>query len=151
MRDTWLRLVGPAMTWPSLRLRRPTWPEASGRALIYQLRATGSSNDSQGRRGPSRLPRRGVPSATCRQGEGGEGPGLSRCPPLSSSPPPEPVPDQRISARVQVLKSHEGACAWPSVSPAWRGSQVQPPVPLVWLSSAQGPDSTKLPQGKTEL
>lgn len=97
--DTWLRLVGPAMTWPSLRSRRPTWPEAAGRALIYQLRATGSSNDSQGRRGSSRLPRRGVPSATCRQGEGGAGPVPVPAPVLLSASRARPgSADQRSGA-----------------------------------------------------
>lgn len=87
--------MGPALTWPSLRSRRPTWPAASGRALIYQLRATGPANDSPGRRGPSRLPRRGVPAATCRQREGGAGP----------APVPAPVR--------------------PSASRAWPGSALR--------------------------
>lgn len=46
-------VVRPALTGPSHRSGRPTWPAAAARPLIYQLRATASSNDSRRRRGPS--------------------------------------------------------------------------------------------------
>lgn len=138
--------MGPALTWPSLGSRRPTWPAASGRALIYQLRATGSANDSPGRRGPSRLPRRGVPAATCRQGEGGAGP----------VPVPAPV---RPSASGACPGSALGCrcCKARRSAPAARShhclAQESGPVPVQLLGRPPRWDQTplKLQQGKTEL